>query len=189
LVGLAVREERWSAVHAIARRKVDGSDSWLVLAAEEASAARVLVTEAGTDVGVSGLIQFARWYAVRITALRTDVGVAAPAEIGSPAERSDPLMDSICQADLLICVDLELSGSSDWYPQFGGLFATRVKPILGKLATDPDLRVAIGSSSAGNAQACQSAERVLQRIHPQFQFKFDHHEILKDLKRRGIWPA
>lgn len=186
---LAVREKNWEAIDDLVRQPADRKQSWIRDALGKASLAGVLVNDDGKEFG-GGLLSFARFQAARLPALRPDVGVADELRPGVEAPGVDRLLDSICQADLLACIDLVLHGSRDWYPSFGDLYARRSQPIAEVLATDPALRAALTPDHQDSREDVAIAITfVVNTIDGATHFRNDHESWEPLLRKLDLWQT
>jgi hypothetical protein len=187
VLGLVVRRSRWWALDLLVRRPIDTYyKSWLRHALTMASRAGVLVNDNGQEFG-GALISFARWHAERIPALHIDVGVGGAAFLpGAEPEREDALLDSICQADFLACVDLQLH-DADYYPSFAEYYAHRTWPIIDVLAEDTRLQAALSAEGLGSIARAVTAVTKRLEFGNQFRFDFDHHNWQRHLEPHHLW--
>ena len=63
--------------------------------------------------------------------------------LGEPPHAADPLLDSLCRADLLWCLVAYLHGgrrgTRDFYTSFAALYEHRVQPIVRRLLVDQNM--------------------------------------------------
>jgi hypothetical protein len=68
--------------------------------------------------------------------------------LGTPPTPGDPVIDSVCQADLLWCVAAALDtppqrARYEFYPSFAWLYEHRIAPMVHRLRTDENLTKAV----------------------------------------------
>jgi hypothetical protein len=147
VAGTAIRLEEWWAVPVLALQPI-GTDyvyvSWLRHALTYGSRNEAFPKhESGQQVN-GAFIAVARQAAARIPALRPDVTGSEPPPPQEPPAPDDPILDSLCQADLLWCVLAVLDGGKwhgqEYYPSFAALYERRIQPVLRVLATSSVIR-------------------------------------------------
>jgi len=152
-IALAVRLDQWWAVHKLAMRPAGGTIiyvSWLRHAQVQAARRNFVLTNAAGDPIGGGLVAAARHLISMVPALHPDVpdDLVSRLPLGASPTPGDPVIDSVCQADLLWCVAAALDTPPQprryqFYPSFAWLYEDRIALMVRRLRTDEDLAEAL----------------------------------------------
>jgi Putative DNA-binding domain len=118
--------------------------SWLRHASVYAARANLLLSQAGGERG--GLtVSLARQAAVEVEALRPDLSDIEQLDNENANQRSDRVLDSLCQFDFaaLIVVLAEPEGDAGYYPASSAFTQSRTQPVIDKIASDTSVRRAL----------------------------------------------
>lgn len=142
LVGLGVRLKEWWAVRPLVLHPVRTTyrrESWLRHALTWGYRTERVPRAASGAAMPGALVALARQTVARVPALRLDTGTdETVVPLGQPPAAVDPLLDSLCQADLLWCVVAAgTGGRSAFYPSFGSLYPHRTEPMVRALLRAP----------------------------------------------------
>jgi hypothetical protein len=178
---LAVRLQDWRAVRGLALARVPQlarefrSSSWHRDALTQASRARLFGQQQldGRTAELS-LLLFARAIAAAQPVLRPDL----PGEVSASYAGPDPLLDSLCQFDLLATVVAALDSRADSerallevsYPNYARADGSRANGIVPVLVLDSAAREALvpGATDAQLAVVLQLADQVAHREGQRF---------------------
>lgn len=173
---LAVRRQDWTTVRGLALAPVpqlareQRRSTWHRDALTQASRARLFTEQQpdGRTTEVS-LLLFARAVAAAQPVLRPDL----PGEVSASYAGPDPLLDSLCQFDLLATVVSAVAAGADTesalldvsYPNYARADGSRPNAIVPSLLVDPAAREALvpGASDRQLAVVLQLADQVAQR--------------------------
>lgn len=176
LGALAVRLQDWVAVRELALAPVPAlareqrRSTWHRDALTQASRARLL-TEQQPDGRTRELwlLLFARAAAAAEPVLRPDL----PEEVSASYASPDPLLDSLCQFDLLVTVVSGVAADATdetalldvSYPNYARAYSGRANQIVRPLVFDPQVRQALlaGARDRQLALVLDLADRVAQR--------------------------
>ena len=143
LIALAIRVEEWWAVRPLTLHPVGTTfrrESWLRHALTWGYRTEQMPKGTSGNAIPGALIALARQTVARLSALRLDIADDNPPPLGEGPAQVDPILDSLCQADLLWCVVAAATGTrSAFYPSFSSLYLYRTEPMAHRLLNEPDL--------------------------------------------------
>ncbi|MFC0100563.1 helix-turn-helix domain-containing protein [Micromonospora marina] len=149
VIALAVRLDQWWVIRKLALRPAGDTIvyvSWLRHAQVQAARRHVVLTNTATEPVGGGLVAAARQLISTLPTLRPDLpgDLVDDLPLGTPPAPGDPVIDSVCQADLLWCVAAALDTPQEraryeFYPSFAWLYEHRIAPMVNRLRTDENL--------------------------------------------------